>query len=243
MKNLTSINLLSINLSSINLSSISIKNYIAYIVVFVLLSHFSFSIHSGGADNTGPSAPRQIIEEAHRGVSKILEGKDVMNDNDRAKMLKLIESHTDFETMAKRVVEPFKKQQNAAQQKEFAQTFKELMQSSSVRKLGKYRATRFDYLGEEIHDGQTIVKTLAYYKDETLHMDYVFETVGDSPKVVDYVVEDVATVRNYRKQFRRLFQKKSFEAVMEQLRKKIRQYREEESAQRASKDTGNRSNS
>ena len=44
---------------------------------------------------------------------------------------------------------------------------------------------------------------------------------GDTWVIVNYVVDDVDTVRNYRKQFTQLLAMKTFEQVMSQLEKKI----------------------
>jgi hypothetical protein len=45
--------------------------------------------------------------------------------------------------------------------------------------------------------------------------------------IVNYVVDDIDTIRNYKKQFMRLFAKKTFDQVMERLRKKIADYEKE----------------
>jgi hypothetical protein len=45
--------------------------------------------------------------------------------------------------------------------------------------------------------------------------------------IVNYVVDDIDTVRNYKKQFMRLFARNTFDRVMERLRKKIAAYETE----------------
>ena len=94
--------------------------------------------------------------------------------------------------------------------------------------MGRYRAEGFRYLNEEVTGNKAIVKAIAFYKDDEVQLDYQFER-GDSGqwKITNYILDDIDTVRNYKKQFTRLFAKKTFDKVVERLRKKIADYQSE----------------
>ena len=98
---------------------------------------------------------------------------------------------------------------------------------SSIKKLGRYRAERFEYLGEELKDDKATVKTLAYYKDEVVRLDYLLERVDGKWLVFNYIVDDVDTIHNYRKQFTRLFARNDFKGIIERLERKTAEYEKE----------------
>ena len=101
------------------------------------------------------------------------------------------------------------------------------MQVSSVKRLGRYRADRFEYKDETIEDDKAVVKTIAFFENDQIELDYHLQLVGGEWKIVDYDVEGVGTVRNYRRQFRRLLRKESVEDVIRRLEGRIAAYEEE----------------
>jgi ABC-type transporter MlaC component len=92
---------------------------------------------------------------------------------------------------------------------------------SSIKKLGRARAGRFEYAGETVTGESAVVRSYAYFNDEKVPLDYHMARRGDAWVIVNYVVDEVDTVRNYRKQFTQLLAKKTFDQLIEQLEKKI----------------------
>ena len=99
--------------------------------------------------------------------------------------------------------------------------FTRLLRVSSIKKLGRARAGRFEYDGEKVTGETAVVKSIAFFNEEQVPLNYLMAHRGDTWVIVNYVVDDVDTVRNYRKQFTQLLAKKTFEQVMDQLEKKI----------------------
>jgi ABC-type transporter MlaC component len=171
--------------------------------------------------------PREVVKRSNQNVQQILKDQKTMDAQTEAKLLEIINRVTDFETISQRVIQRFCKKLTKQQSETFDQVFQRLLRVSSLKKMGRYRADRFDYLGEEIKEKTAIVKTIAYYKEEKAQLDYYLEFKDEKWMIVNYVVDDIDTVRNYKKQFMRLFAKKTFDQVMERLRKKIADYEKE----------------
>lgn len=171
--------------------------------------------------------PREVVKRSNQNVREILKAQKTVDAQTEAKLLEIINRVTDFETISQRVIQRFCEKLTKQQCETFDRVFQRLLRVSSLKKMGRYRADRFDYLSEEIKEKTAIVKTIAYYKEEKAQLDYHLELKNEKWMIVNYVVDDIDTVRNYKKQFMRLFAKKTFDQVMERLRKKIIDYQTE----------------
>ena len=171
--------------------------------------------------------PREVVKRSNQNVRDILKAQKTVGAQTEAKLLEIINRVTDFETISQRVIQRSCKKLTPQQCETFDRVFQRLLRVSSLKKMGRYRADGFDYLSEEIKEKTAIVKTIAYYKEEKAQLDYYLEFKNDKWMIVNYVVDDIDTVRNYKKQFMRLFAKNTFDQVMERLRKKIADYEKE----------------
>ena len=70
-----------------------------------------------------------------------------------------------------------------------------------------------------------LFKTKVKSDNRSVKLNYEFKKIGSGWKIVNYIVDDVDTIRNYKKQFRRLFKKNTFEQIIKNLEKKIRKYK------------------
>jgi ABC-type transporter MlaC component len=132
-----------------------------------------------------------------------------------------IDAVTDYRVLAGDAIDPLCPTLTAAQCAEFKEVFTRLLRISSVKKMGRARAGRFEYDGEKVSGESAVVRSYAFFNDEKVPLEYHMASRGDTWVIVNYVVDDVDTVKNYRKQFRSLLAKKPFGQVMGQLEKKI----------------------
>lgn len=165
--------------------------------------------------------PLETVRVSNERVQSILRGRGTISRAVKDDLLRIIDEATDFTTISRRVTESFCQKLSAAECAEFGQTFRALLRASSTRKLGRYRADRFEYLGEDIGRDTATVRTVAFYKEDRVRLDYQLERSGDRWVIVNYLVDDVDTVRNYKKQFLRLFAKSDLRGVIERLKAKI----------------------
>lgn len=165
--------------------------------------------------------PLETVRASNERVQDILKGRETISGAVREDLHRVIDEATDFTTISRRVTEPFCKKLSAAECAEFDQTFRDLLRASSTRKLGRYRADRFEYLGEDVGGDAATVRTVAFYKEDSVRLDYRLERSGGRWVIVNYLVDDVDTVRNYKKQFLRLFAKNDFRGVIDRLKAKI----------------------
>lgn len=177
--------------------------------------------HAAGADG---STPEESVRSSNSRVLEIYAANESVDGEMEKNIYGIIDGVTDFREIARSVTSRFCQKLTEGQCQQFNEVFLRLLRVSSIKKLGRYRADRFDYLGEEV-DGETaVVRTIAHFKDEEVTLDYSLELKEGQWVIVNYVVDDVDTIRNYRKQFTRLFAKKSFDQVIGKLEERIASY-------------------
>ena len=174
-------------------------------------------------------SPLEVIRKSNQAILDIYASAEEIDAAAEEEIFRIVDGVTDFEIISGAVTDRFCDSLEPEQCKEFNEVFVELLRSSSVKKLGRYRADSFDYLGEETGEGEAVVETAAHFNEEKLALVYHLALSEGEWRIVNYIVDDVDTIRNYRKQFTRLFAKKSFEAVMQRLRDRIAAYEQEAS--------------
>jgi ABC-type transporter MlaC component len=167
------------------------------------------------------ATPLEVIKSTNEAVLAIYGRQRVVDAAVEKEVFAVIDPVTDYEALAGAAIDSLCPKLTAAQCTTFKETFTRLLRISSIKKLGRARAGRFEYEGEKVTGEGAVVHSFAFFNDEKVPLDYHLARRGDSWVIVNYVVDDVDTVRNYRKQFTQLLAKKTFEQVMEQLEKKI----------------------
>jgi ABC-type transporter MlaC component len=191
-------------------------------IVFILVVSVIAQPGTGKVDT-----PLQLIKQSNQQVLEIFKNNPKVTKDVEDQIFSVIDGVTDFSALSKSVIDQFCPKLTESQCQEFDRVFQRLLRISSIKKLGRYRADRFDYQGEEIEGTKAVVKTIAHYKDDRVQLNYHLINQGQVWKVINYVVDDVDTVRNYKKQFVRLFARSTFRKIIERLQKKIRSYQQE----------------
>jgi len=181
-----------------------------------------------GSAVSADQSPLEAIKESNQKILDIYAAHEDIDQEKEDEINEIMGSVTDFDEISGGTTSKFCEKLTPGECEEFNDVFKELLRISSVKKLGRYRADRFEYLGEEI-DGETaLVRTIAYYEEEEIELDYHLAHVDGSWRIVNYVSDGVDTIRNYRKQFTRILRKESIDQLIERLEKKIEKYQNED---------------
>jgi ABC-type transporter MlaC component len=190
----------------------------------VFLASFLILIAAATTVIANSQTPLEVIRKSNGDVKKIFTVHKTIDAKIEEQLYSIIDGVTDFKTISRKVITRFCKKLTKQQCETFDRVFRQLLRVSSIKKLGRYRADKFEYRGEERDGTNAVVKTIAYYKEDKAALDYHLELTDGKWKIVNYVLDDIDTVRNYKKQFMRLFAKKTFDQIIERLNKKIESY-------------------
>ncbi len=172
-------------------------------------------------------SPLDVIRSSNEEVQGLFAAHETLDEETVAKINSIMDRVTDFEEISRRTLTVICRDLSPAECGEFRRTFEALLRISSVKKIGRYRADRFEYAGQDVRENTAVVRTVAYYEGDAYKLDYHLERIGDRWLIVNYVMDGVDTVRNYQKQFLRLMKRESFAGVMSRLKRKIEEYEDD----------------
>jgi phospholipid transport system substrate-binding protein len=143
-----------------------------------------------------------------------------LSATDEGKLEEALTSALDFGEMARAALGAAWAGRTAAEQKEFAQAFEALLRASLLRKTGIYRVDSVTYAAEKVAGSAGSVSTTVRLKDATTEVAYDLRAHGAAWRIVDYSVDGVSTVRNYRSQFSKILAKNGFPALVARVQKR-----------------------
>lgn len=171
-----------------------------------------------------PDGPTDMIRASNEAMQKVLEE----HPGDDQAVFQVLDRYTDFAVLAHQATSVLKERLSPDQLRKLDKSFQELLRLSSIRKAGRYRATAFTYVREEINGQEATVETLARYKEDEITLTYQVQRKGPSWIIVNYIVDGVDTARNYQKQFLGLINKRGADGLLLQIDKKVAGLRSQE---------------
>lgn len=193
------------------------------VAALVLTISFGSSALGQAAES---KTPLEVIRESNEAILVILADHPVLEGEAEASVYEIMDAVTDFRRMADAAIDDLCAE-GTEKCEEWKQVFGDLLRIRSLKGVGRYRADRFDYLSEET-DGETaVVSTLAYYEDEEVLLDYELASTDSGWVIVNYIVDDVDTVRSYNRRFQRLLRDETVDDIIQRLRESIAEHEAE----------------
>lgn len=189
---------------------------------------FSIAAVAAGQGAEIPT-PMEIVRTSNEAITAILDEYDPLGSDGEELVYEVMDGVTDFQAMSAAAIDGVCEDREIPADKcgEWRTVFGDLLRIRSIKGVGRYRADRFDYLNEEIDGERAVVNTLAYYEDEEITIDYELESSEDTWRIVNYVIDDIDTVRSYHRRFKRLLDGQSVDDVIKRLRDRIEEFRED----------------
>ena len=172
-------------------------------------------------------SPLEVIRLSNQEILDTYAGSDTIDEATEARVFDIMNNVTSFESLAAGAIDSFCERMDPAECAEFQDAFIELLRISSVKRLGRYRAASFEYIAEAITEDTAVVETTAIYEGDEVELDYHFGLVDGRWMIVNYVLDGIDTVWNYRKQFTRLLRRETVAEVIDRLRRRIAEYERE----------------
>jgi phospholipid transport system substrate-binding protein len=111
---------------------------------------------------------------------------------------------------------------NPAQQKEFVQLYRQILEKAYINKILAYTSEKIVFPKEiMLSNSQAEVQTKVITSSSEIPISYKVILKGGSWKVYDVVVENVSLVQNYRSQFNAILAKNTPDQLIDILRKKV----------------------
>lgn len=127
----------------------------------------------------------------------------------------------DFAEMSRRSLGSHWRRRTPEQRKEFTALFTRLLERTYTKRISSYNGQQTRVVGEKIDDRFAGVDTEIVDRDgRRFKVHYRMHRTGEPAKwrIYDVVIEHISLVNNYRAQFNRVINRKSFENLVERLR-------------------------
>ncbi len=170
-------------------------------------------------------SPTGLLKERDQSTRAYLSEHPLpLNGKQRAHIEKQLNSLFDYEYIALESVAAYKSKATPQQMREYVDLFTRTTRrsSSSEEALKNLLQGKIKYMGEEkTPKGLTLVKTVLVKKNEEIGVDYVFRQDQKGWRIVNYVLDDVDLIDNYRGSFGKIITDKGFSELIRRLKDKL----------------------
>lgn len=178
------------------------------------------------AAKAGPAT--EIVKRANDTISGLLKQKPAAGSKEEkdlaAKVTSSVRDFLDIDELGKRAMSDQWAKLSAAQQKEFLDALRALIEANYIKGLRSNLDYAVAYTGEAQDGANTVVhttiKTKAKGRPVEIKVDYVVVKQGDKLRAFDVVTDDVGLVDNYRTTFNKIMEKDGFTGLMAKIKKK-----------------------
>ena len=173
--------------------------------------------------------PAEVVRSRNAQVQRILQAHpgDTVRGPDRERLKDVINGLIDFNELSRRALGRNWDTRTDAQKAEFVSVFRELVRSSSVKKLGVHRADSVVYRPAQVNGTQATVTTVAWKDRKSAEIVYQMHQVGGEWKAWDVIVDGSSTMRTYRDSFTKEINSSGYDAMFARLKDRLAQEQRE----------------
>ena len=182
---------------------------------------------SAGRASAYAQSPIHTLKRTNEQINRLLRKEKAKSSNKtkiQESLKKAINRFLDFRELARLALARHWTTRSEAERAEFVSILRQLIEKSYLKQLRSNVEYKIDYRSEKV-TGNTarVITTIMVDRDgrpEEVTIEYKMRR-GKSWMVYDVVTDDVSIVRNYRSQFNRIIRTKSYEKLVEKMRRKL----------------------
>jgi ABC-type transporter MlaC component len=169
------------------------------------------------------------VKQANESISSLLKQKAAPNSKEEkelaGKVTTSVRDFLDIDQLGKRAMVDNWSKLSKAQQDEFSQLLRSLIEENYVKGLRANLAYQVEYVSESTDaSGNTVVatkvKTQRHGRPFTIAVDYVLVKDGGKLRAFDVRTDGVGLVENYRAMFNKIIAKDGFDGLIAKMKKK-----------------------
>jgi phospholipid transport system substrate-binding protein len=168
-------------------------------------------------------SPREVVQNTSDQVLAVLAEKDRSKVARRDKVRAIVLRSVDFETLSRLVLARNWARFSPAQQQEFMQEFRDHLATTYGRRLDDYRNEKVSIVGDRAEpNGDSTVRTkiLRGGGSNDVEVDYRLRKSNGEWKVIDFIIEEISLVANFRSQFQDIVASGGPEKLLQLLKEK-----------------------
>jgi phospholipid transport system substrate-binding protein len=181
----------------------------------------SISAETAAARQAGEDqAIRVMLEQREADIKQLLGNDEELSDAQMDALRAAVNDMFDFDSMGREALGRHWNEITADQQQEFVEVFAEIVRYQSLADVDIYRANvTYEEITVSGDDAQVITTTV--YKEVPTVVEYALRRSGEDWLATDVVLDEVSTVEGYSRSFQSYVRKRGFDALMENLNKRL----------------------
>jgi len=165
------------------------------------------------------SSPTEQLRAYTDQVMKTLENPTLTTSARLEAVRRVADQAFDVTETAKRALGLHWQQRTLAEQAEFVQLFRDLLERGYLSRIGEYGGEQIKYVSEQIDGDHAIVRALIVTKNGTqVPVESRLLQKADRWLIYDVLVENISLIANYRSQFDRIIRTTSYEELVRRLK-------------------------
>jgi len=163
-----------------------------------------------------------LLQQRQKRIDQILAtDTDDLTQKQKDELADVLAALIDFPAMGRDALGQHWEGRSEAERGEFVALFERLVRANSVRQVDVYRSNGIEYRDERVDGDGGDVVTDVETKSAMTEVEYRFRRIGGTWRVVDYTIDGVSAVRNYRKQFDKILAKHGWAGLLERMTKRV----------------------
>ena len=164
-----------------------------------------------GTAMAATEGPREVVRRLADDVLAVLKQKTLASDAKRDRIEQLVYAGVDFETLSRLVLARNWSRFSADEQARFQQEFKQHLSVTYGKSIDSYKNEDLAITGdrEEARGDWTVKTKVVRGGSDDIVVDYRLRQAEGRWKIIDFVVEGVSLVANFRSQFQDILASKS----------------------------------
>ena len=192
------------------------------LAVLLLLGGLAVPALAYAQDEAPDEAPdeaqeiREMLEERDREIKDILGDRDSFTQAQRDELMDLVNGVINFREMGRQALGPHWREISDAQRNQFVDVFSDIVRLQSLSDLGVYNS-EVSYEEITVDGDSAYVNTNTIYRGTPTKVEYYMGKTDGDWFVHDIVLDEVSTVGGYERSFRRIINRRGFDALMNSL--------------------------
>ncbi|MBE3072309.1 MAG: ABC transporter substrate-binding protein [Acidobacteria bacterium] len=194
----------------------TLSRYVSVVALFAALCGAP-----SGLSGQPAAEPLEVIRASNTRIAQLMRPGHRLTPAEEGEILQIVERTSHFPTIAREVIGRRWESVPEPQREAFIAAFSRLIGLTSIEKMGRYRADRFEYAGQQVDGDRGAVRTVAFYQGKRVSLDYVMARIDGAWRIIDYSMNGVPSSRNYQKQFARILEKQDFAGLLARLDRRL----------------------
>jgi len=169
---------------------------------------------------------REMLAERDREIKDILGDRDSFTQAQRDELMNLVNGVINFREMGRQALGPHWRDLSDAQRDQFVDVFSDIVRLQSLSDLEVYNS-EVSYEEITVDGDSAYVSTNTIYQGTPTKVEYNMGKADEEWFVHDIVLDEVSTVGGYERSFRRIINRRGFEALMNSLENRRERARED----------------